>query len=58
MSFRDASEMNRLINALSYNIEEKKFEIKTAKVISTGTKELHCIQIDAREIWSQKTMSF
>ena len=58
ISFRDAFEMGRLINALSYNIEENKFEIKTAKVIPTGTKELHCIQVDARAIWVTEDHEF
>jgi NifU-like protein involved in Fe-S cluster formation len=58
ISFRDALEMNRLINALSYNIKENKFEIKTAKVITTGEKELHCFTVDAREIWVTEDHEF
>ncbi len=58
ISFRDALEMNRINKAITYNIKENKFEIKTAKVISTGKKELHCIVIDAREIWVTEDHEF
>ena len=58
MSFRDALAMNRPVNALSYNISSNRFEIKLAQVISSGKKELHCFQIDARRIWVTEDHEF
>lgn len=50
ISLEDAYELRRSINVWSYNINEQRYQFKTAKVVHSGKKELYAYEIEGRQI--------
>ena len=50
ISLEDAYNLGRSINVWSYNIAEKRYQFKTAKVVHSGKKELYTYEIEDRQI--------
>lgn len=50
ISLEDAYHLGRAINVWSYNIAEKRYQFKTAKVVHSGKKELYTYEIEDRQI--------